>query len=84
MYSNVIIDGFTISTNKRVTVCVICAKTICFNSNHKKYLCTQAGWWVEIKKKYNRKFFGNYRLILWIRKQNANILKNDQQYNLQY
>ena len=70
-----IIDGFAIKSNKRVTICAICAKTNCTDKNHRRHLCTSAGYWVEVKKKYNWKIMGRYRLALWIRKEDARIAK---------
>tara|TARA_B110000908_G_C9816201_1_gene255140 strand:+ start:97 stop:450 length:354 start_codon:yes stop_codon:yes gene_type:complete len=73
--TNVTIDGFAIKRNKSITICAICAKTNCTDKNHRRQLCTSAGYWVEIKKRYNWKIMGRYRLALWIRKEDARISK---------
>lgn len=70
--TKVTIDGFVIERHKRVTVCGHCAKTTgCY---HNIQLCTSAGNWSRIKKKYKWKIMGRYRLIRWVRKQNKEIM----------
>lgn len=69
----VVIDGVSINKNARITICVLCAKTLYSNTSHCKCvrnqrICTSAGYWVKIKKKYMYKVMGHYRLVLYIRK----------------
>lgn len=66
--NKVLIDGIMINRNRRVTICVKCVKTICNSKKHFRRLCTNAGFWVDIKKKYSQKIMGKYRLSVWVRK----------------
>lgn len=72
--TNVTIDGFAISRNKRITICAQCAKS--FGCSHNQYLCTSAGYWSDTKKKYKWKIMGRYRLTRWVRKQDAKLKEN--------
>lgn len=65
----VIIDGFLVSRSRRVTICSHCANTYCTNNNNR--ICTSAGYWHDLKKKYEWKIMGRRRLIRWIHKQNT-------------
>lgn len=67
------IDGFDVPRSRRVTVCVQCAKTGCTNKKHNRHLCTSAGYWYDIKKKYNSKIMGGYRLAMWVHKQDEKL-----------
>jgi len=64
---NVILDGVLFKRDSRVTICVKCGKILCHKHNH-PYVCTSAGNWYNIKKKYKYKVFGKYRLKLYIKK----------------
>jgi hypothetical protein len=65
------IDGFYIYRNNMLSICAKCTKIKCICNHHPNTLrlCTNAGYWYDIKKKYNRKIMGNYRLVLWVRRQ---------------
>jgi hypothetical protein len=67
--TKVIIDGFAMARNKKVNICVRCAKTS--GCNHYRRICTSAGYWSDTKKRYKWKILGRYRLTLWIRKQDS-------------
>lgn len=73
--TKVIIDGFAIDRYKRVTICGQCAKTT--GCRHNRHLCTSAGHWSDIKKKYKWKIMGRYRLTMWVWKQNKEIRERD-------
>ena len=74
--SKIIIDDFYVKKKSHVNICVICAKTSgCDCQSY--HLCTSAEYWFEIKKKYSNKIMGKYRLILYIRKINSNLKKNN-------
>ena len=74
--SKVVIDGFSIHRNRRVTICATCVKTVCTNKKHVRRLCTSAGYWFDLKKKYNYKIMGHYRLSIWIRKRDVELTKS--------
>lgn len=59
--TTVIIDGVFFKKDSRVNICVECGKISCYKHNH-QHLCTSAGNWYDIKKKYKYKVLGNYRL----------------------
>lgn len=63
----VIIDGVFLKKDSRVNICVECGKISCYKHNH-QHICTSAGNWYNIKKKYKYKVLGNYRLKLYIKK----------------
>jgi hypothetical protein len=69
------IDGFVIPRYRKVTICTKCVKTACVNKNHRRYLCTSAGYWYDIKKKYNWKIMGHLRLTMWVHKQDEKLKK---------
>ena len=74
--TTVIVDGFAISSYRRVSICSGCAKTTCKSkscSNKHRYLCTSAGHWVSIQRQYKYKILGGYRLKMYIRKCDKNI-----------
>ena len=69
----VIVDGFTISSTRRVLICSYCAKSSgcakkC-NEKHGRYLATSAGYWASIQRKYKYRVMGGYRLKMYIRKE---------------
>lgn len=66
-HTNVIIDGVLFKKYSRVNICVECGKILCYKNNH-HYVCTSAGNWYNIKKKYKYKVLGNFRLKLYIKK----------------
>lgn len=66
--NKVLLDGVMISRNQRVTICATCAKTMCTNKKHDRRLSISAGFWVDMKNKYNYKIMGRYRLCRFIRK----------------
>jgi hypothetical protein len=70
--TSITIDGFVTYRNSRLSICAKCATTTCMNPKH-RYICTSAGYWFDIKKKYNWKIMGHYRLVLWVRKQDAKL-----------
>lgn len=69
------IDGFVMSRSRRVTICAQCAKTSCANKKHHRYICTSAGYWYDIKKQYNWKIMGHYRLTMWVHKKEDELKK---------
>jgi hypothetical protein len=71
------IDGFAITRDEKVIICLSCAKTTgCYHIND-NYICTRAGYWYDTKKKYKWKIMGTYRLLRWVRKKDKNIRKQD-------
>jgi len=77
--TTVIVDGFAISSTRRVSICSYCAKSSgCSKKckeNHSRYLATSAGHWVSIQNKYKYKVMGRYRLKMYIRKCDEDIRK---------
>jgi hypothetical protein len=71
--TKVTIDGFAMARNNRVNICVRCAKTSGCNHRNRKRICTSAGHWSDIKKKYKWKIMGRYRLTLWVRKHDTSL-----------
>lgn len=67
--TKVMIDGFAIYRNRRVTICSLCARTKGCSCDRSRSVCTSAGYWVELKKKYRWKIMGRYRLSLYIQKE---------------
>ena len=72
--TNVIIDGVLFKKDSKVTICVECGKILCYK-HIGDYVCTSAGNWYNIKKKYKYKVLGKYRLKLYIKKCKNRILE---------
>ena len=60
------INGNLIHRNKRITLCGVCTKINGCNHDPSIRLCTSAGYFYDMKKKYKYKVFGKYRFKKWV------------------
>ena len=66
-YKRIILNDCLVKKNRRILICSLCTKIVNCDHNKKYYLCTSADNWANIKKKYKSKFFGNYRLKIYLK-----------------
>lgn len=76
VYSNhAIIDGFVVKGNVRIVICARCARSECTHSRS-GMLNVQAKTWVKIKSEYDKKIFGHYRLVKYLKKIKTKLRNN--------